>query len=68
MTRRHRAKVRADGSLSAMDSIGSIHQIGDRVQGAAACNGWTFWHFEDKGSLIPIDLLRQKLRSGMVVV
>jgi modification methylase len=66
-TRRHRAKVRADGSLSAMDSTGSIHQIGARVQGAPACNGWTFWHFEDKGSLVPIDLLRQKLRSEMVV-
>jgi modification methylase len=37
------------------------------VQGAPACNGWTFWHFEDKGSLIPIDLLRQKLRSEMIV-
>ncbi len=66
-TRRHRAKVRADGSLSSMDSTGSIHQIGARVQGAPACNGWTFWHFEDKGSLIPIDLLRQKLRSEMIV-
>ena len=66
-TRRHRAKIRADGSLSSMDSTGSIHQIGARVQGAPACNGWTFWHFEDKGSLIPIDLLRQKLRSEMIV-
>jgi modification methylase len=66
-SRRHRAKVRADGSLVATDATGSIHQIGARVQGAPACNGWTFWHFEDQGNLIPIDLLRQKIRSEMVV-
>ena len=66
-SRRHRAKIRADGSLVSLDATGSIHQIGARVQGAPACNGWTFWHFEDKGALIPIDLLRQKIRSEMVV-
>jgi len=44
---------------------GSIHRIGAHVQGAPACNGWTFWHFEEKGKLVPIDVLRQQLRAEM---
>ena len=64
-TRRHRARVRADGSVASSDASGSIHKIGARVQGAQACNGWTFWHFEEKGALVPIDLLRQKIRAEM---
>lgn len=61
--KRHRAKVRADGTLVCADATGSIHQIGAHVQGLDACNGWTFWQYEDKGKLIPIDVLRQQLRA-----
>jgi len=61
--RRHRARIRADGSVVGADVAGSIHKVGAHVQGAPACNGWTFWHFEEKGSLIPIDLLRQQIRA-----
>ncbi len=64
-TTRHRAKVRADGSLACADATGSIHRIAAHVQGIDACNGWTFWHFESNGSLIPIDLLRQRLRADL---
>jgi len=64
-SRRHVAKVRADGSLVARDATGSIHQIGAHVQGAPACNGWAFWHFEVEGKLVPIDLLRQKIRAEL---
>ena len=39
--------------------------VGAHVQGAPACNGWTFWHFETKGTLVPIDVLRQQLRAEM---
>ncbi len=64
--RRHTAKVRADGTLVSADASGSIHHVGARVQGAAACNGWTFWHFRlADGSLRPIDLLREKLRAEL---
>jgi modification methylase len=63
--KRHQAKVRADGSLVCADATGSIHQIGAHVQGLDACNGWTFWHFEHKGQLISIDVLRQQLRAGL---
>ena len=58
--RRHRATVRADGSLaSACGQTGSIHKLGALLQGAPACNGWTYWHYEADGGLAPIDTLRQ---------
>ncbi len=58
--RRFRATVRADGSLlSNCGAIGSIHKLGATVQGAPACNGWSFWHYEADGKLAPIDALRQ---------
>ena len=60
---RHRARVRADGTLSAADARGSIHQVGARLQGVPACNGWAFWHFLNKGLPVSIDVLRQKLRA-----
>jgi modification methylase len=63
--RRWKAKVRADGSLITADSKGSIHAVGAAVQGAPACNGWTFWHIERKGDLIPIDLFRQQVRAEL---
>jgi modification methylase len=65
-TRKHQtAKVRADGTLVCANASGSIHQMGAHVQGLDACNGWTFWHFEMNGTLVPIDVLRQQLRSGL---
>ncbi|MCX7326751.1 MAG: site-specific DNA-methyltransferase, partial [Hyphomicrobiales bacterium] len=64
--KRFSATIRADGTLALGPAVGSIHKIGALAQGLPACNGWTFWHFEDKGALIPIDLLRQKIRSEMV--
>ncbi|WP_349366603.1 MAG: site-specific DNA-methyltransferase [Nitratireductor rhodophyticola] len=63
--RRWTANVRADGTIAIGDEAGSIHRIGARVQGLEACNGWTFWHFEEKGSLKPIDDLRQIMRDNM---
>jgi modification methylase len=64
--KRHQAKVRADGTLVCADATGSIHQIGAHVQGLDACNGWTFWQYEDKGKLIPSDVLRQRMRADLV--
>jgi len=63
--RRWRAKVRADGTLITSDFKGSIHQVGAHVQGAPACNGWQFWCMDVEGRLVPIDMLRQKLRSEL---
>jgi len=60
---RHRAKVRADGSLVARDVTGSIHKVGATLEGAPSCNGWTYWMVEEKGRRVPIDILRQKIRA-----
>ncbi len=62
---RHAARVRADGTIACDGEQGSIHKIGARVQGAEACNGWTFWHFETGGELKPIDELREQARSRL---
>lgn len=63
---RHTAKVRADGTLIARDTRGSIHQVGAALEGAPSCNGWTFWGFKRDGKMIPIDLLRQQIRAEML--
>jgi modification methylase len=64
--KRHRAKVRADGTLVCADATGSIHRIAAHVQGLDACNGWTFWQYELNGTLVSIDVLRQRLRADLV--
>ena len=65
----HYAKVRADGSLYVkegdMEIQGSIHKVGAAIQNAQACNGWTYWHYEEKSGLKPIDFLRDKIRKNM---
>jgi modification methylase len=60
------ARVRADGSIACKDNSGSIHKIGAHVQGAEACNGWTYWHVRRGPNLVPIDVLRSQIRSEMV--
>ncbi len=62
---RHQALVRADGSLASGSNVGSIHKIGAMVQGAQACNGWTFWHLQVDGALSPIDALRARIREEL---
>ena len=69
--RKYAARVKADGSIAvagrsktAPAQQGSIHKIGAEVQNAAACNGWTFWHVEERGELKPIDAFRAKIRAG----
>ncbi|MGO4839869.1 site-specific DNA-methyltransferase, partial [Rhizobiaceae sp. 2RAB30] len=57
--KRWSATVRADGTLAAGDTAGSIHKVGAAVQGLDACNGWTFWHYERNGGLTQIDELRR---------
>jgi modification methylase len=59
------AMVRADGTLASGQHSGSIHRVGALVQGAEACNGWTFWHTNTRGRLAPIDLLRGEIRQQM---
>jgi modification methylase len=67
--RRWAARVRSDGTIVAETKDGphkgSIHKVGAAVQGAPACNGWTFWHLETDRGLVPLDTLRQRLRTEL---
>jgi modification methylase len=61
-----RAQVMADASLLWDGVRGSIHAVAAKAQGRAACNGWTFWHFErPREGLAPIDLLRAEVRRNL---
>lgn len=68
---RVKALVRADGMLALKNGkdshTGSIHRIGAIAQGLEACNGWTYWHYEDKGGRKPIDALREKIRAELAL-
>ncbi len=63
MNKRHKAKVRADGTLVGAEVTGSIHQVGAALEKAPSCNGWTYWCFKKEGKMIPIDVLRQQIRA-----
>ena len=65
LTKRYSAMVRADGSLVSGPHQGSIHKVGALVQGAEACNGWTFWHHDFLGVTEPIDVLRASVRQKL---
>jgi len=59
----HSAKVSADGSLQTCKVRGSIHKVGAHMQGRKTCNGWDYWYFEDKNTIVSIDKLRNKYRE-----
>jgi modification methylase len=65
MNNRHKAKVRADGTLIGADIKGSIHQVGAALEGAPSCNGWTYWCYKKEGKTVSIDVLRQQIRAEM---
>jgi modification methylase len=63
--RRWRAEVGADGTLRCGKAAGSIHQVGAAVQEVPSCNGWLFWHVENKvGGLRVLDELRAEIAAG----
>jgi len=53
----------ADGSIKHQEFEGSIHKIAAKILGSETCNGWTYWHYDLSGSMVPIDNLRQRLIS-----
>jgi len=65
MNNRHKATVRADGTLMGPDVKGSIHQVGAALEGAPSCNGWTYWCYKKEGKSVSIDVLRQQIRAEM---
>ncbi|MFT8563817.1 MAG: site-specific DNA-methyltransferase, partial [Acetobacter orientalis] len=52
--------VTPDGTLVNSGKRASIHKMGAMLTNAPSCNGWTFWHFERNGELLPLDVLRQE--------
>ncbi len=60
------ATVLADGRLEYQGMTGSIHEIARHIKPGMA-NGWHLWHYQDPqtGRLLPIDTLRQQLRTGL---
>ena len=60
--KRWAATVGADGTLRCGLATGSIHKVGAAVQEAPSCNGWLFWHLEQRdGRLRMIDELREEI-------
>ncbi len=60
--------VRPYGSLTLKSAkgapvVGSIHKVGAIAQGQEACNGWDYWHVEDRKGLKSIDALRAVVRA-----
>ena len=64
--RKVNAKIMADGSIKYQNSEGSIHKIAAKIMGSESCNGWTFWHYNNRGSILPIDNLRQRLITKLI--
>lgn len=62
---KHTARVRADGTLISAEHKGSIHQVAAACENQPSCNGWQYWNLEIKGKLVPIDVLRQKMRAQL---
>ena len=62
--KKHTAEVMADGSIRCKKVIGSIHKVGAEIEGQPSCNGWSYWHLNLEGKLIPIDILRKKIRQS----
>ena len=58
------AKIMADGSIKHAQTEGSIHKVAATILGAESCNGWTYWHYNLNGNVVPIDHLRQRLISN----
>ena len=64
--RKVNAKIMADGSIKYQNSEGSIHKIAAKIMGSESCNGGTFWHYNNEGSILPIDNLRQRLITKLI--
>ncbi len=58
------AKIMADGSIKHAQTEGSIHKVAAKILGAESCNGWTYWHYNLNGTVVPIDHLRRRLISN----
>jgi DNA modification methylase len=60
------AIIMPNGQIKHGEYFGSIHKVGRDIL-KAPCNGWLAWYYIEQltGKREPIDVLRQKVRSGM---
>jgi modification methylase len=59
-----KAKILSNGHIKCGDITGSIHFVAKSLMSGAPVNGWDVWFYKDTtGKKIPIDILREKLRS-----
>ncbi|MBQ7659178.1 MAG: site-specific DNA-methyltransferase [Alphaproteobacteria bacterium] len=64
--RSHAVMICCDGTVKGENVTGSIHQAGAALQNVEACNGWTYWYYEDTNhNLVCIDTIREKIRENM---
>jgi len=62
--KKYNAKIMADGSIKCKNSEGSIHKVAAGIMRTESYNGWTYWHYNLDGAIVPIDHLRQRLIPG----
>ena len=55
----------AIGRRTVMILAAMLFVVGALVQGSESCNGWTFWHHEQQGQIVPIDDLRAGVRAKL---
>jgi DNA modification methylase len=54
------AIILSNGHIQYGDITGSIHSVAKSLLPGSPANGWHLWLFDENGSRLPIDLLRQK--------
>tara|TARA_Y100000590_G_scaffold54006_1_gene56354 strand:- start:3839 stop:4918 length:1080 start_codon:yes stop_codon:yes gene_type:complete len=64
---KYKAKVKIDGTIKTDKYIGSIHKVGAFVQGLPSCNGWDYWHLDEKNNKLLLDKIRNQYREKKLI-
>ena len=64
---KYKAKVKIDGTIISNKFEGSIHKVGASVQNLPSCNGWDYWHLDNKNQKLLIDKLRSEYRDKKLI-
>lgn len=58
------AEINKDGTLRIGDHISeSLSDAAEKLCGKGSWNGWTFWHVETEEGLVPLSVLRDRVRK-----
>ena len=61
------AKIMVDGSIKHEQTEGSIHKVAATILGAESCNGWTYWHCDINGRILPVSYTHLTLPTKRIV-